>query len=594
MRTRKVGVRWQSEAATPLFHAVGPQLSSPVPGKRCRAPLATALHIFLACLLSAGAFAQPTLSGRVSGGFKAPSSTDAEGRRHVIKGSSMEPRGKDLLELTQPRVTRYNADDSEDMFMESAKCFYQTKQGMAYSPTNLAVRTADGRFSIEGVGWNWDLSGSLLTISNEVVAVVQKSALATNKMRGATNFVRITSKRFQQEGDAAKFLDSVLVRDGEDTLRCERLNIQFVKPGGAQKIEAFQNVEVDQGETHVRSGQASYDVKENIIRISEHPTWIVNQREGSADSLIIRRAEDTFSAMGNVYMKLPATNLVLDAGSTSQAATNRSVEIRSHDFDYQNARSNRLATAVYSGRVRVSQANALLTCEQLTANFGASNRLSHLLAERDVQMTSDKTKLSGREADYDLDSDKLVLKGDPRWHLDETIGKSDLLVFSPRTGAMEASQNVEVIVPGHTLGAVFSFPGQTNEIPETNSPLKITSQNLIRSTNLTVFEKNVLVADARGTIECGILTIAAGETNQTQTILAEQHVVIKQPNLTGFGERAEYDAGTGLVRLTGDPELLAPDKKLKADAFVIDRNRNTFSVSPGHYRIQLRLSKNPK
>jgi lipopolysaccharide export system protein LptA len=549
-----------------------------------------------AVTVATSVFAQPTLSGRVSGGFKAPSSTDAEGRRHVIKGSSMEPRGKDLLELTQPRVTRYNADDSEDMFMESAKCFYQTKQGLAYSPTNLTVRTADGRFSIEGLGWNWDLSGSLLTISNEVVAMVQKAALAnaTNKSRGATNLVRITSKRFQQEGDAARFLDSVLVRDGEDTLRCERLNIHFVKPGGAQKIEAFQNVELDQGETHVRSGQASYDMKENIIRISEHPTWIVNQREGSADSLIIRRAEDTLSAIGNVYMKLPVTNLVLDADSTNNAVTNRFVEIRSHDFDYQNARSNRQATAAYSGRVRVSQANALLTCEQLTATFGSSNRISRLLAEREVQMTSEKTKLSGREADYDLDQDKLVLKGDPRWQLEETKGKSDLLIFSPRTRAMEASQNVEVIVAGHALGAVFSFPGQTNDIPQTNSPLKITSQSLRRSTNVTVFQKDVLVGDARGTIACAILTIAAGETNQTQSIIAERNVVIKQPNFAGFGERAEYDASSGLVRLTGDPELLAPDKKLKADAFVIDRNRNTFSVSPGRYRLQLRLSNNPK
>jgi len=508
----------------------------------------------------------------------------------------MEPRGKDLFELTQPRVTRYNADDSTNMFIESASCFYQTRQSLAYSATNLTVRTADRRFSLEGLGWSWDLPNSLLLISNNVSAVVQKAALdtRTNNVRSATNFVHITSQRFQQEGDAARFLDSVLVQDGEDTLRCERLNIQFVKPGGAQKIEAFEKVQVDQGETHIRSGQASYDVKENIIRISEHPTWIVNQREGSADSLIIHRAENALSATGNVYMKLPVTNLVLGVESTNNPATNHFVEIRSQEFDYQTARSNRQATAVYTGSVRVSQADALLRCEQLTANFGASNRISRLLAERDVQMTSERAKLFGREADYDLDQDKLLLIGDPRWQLDETTGKSEFLAFFPKTRAMEASQNVEVVIPGHALGAVFAFPGQTNVMVQTNSPFKITSQSLTRSTNVTRFEKDVLVADARGTIACAILTILAGETNQTQSIVAEQHVVIKQPDLTGFGERAEYDASTGLVRLTGNPELLGPGKKLKADAFVIDRNRNTFSVSPGRYRIELQLSKNPK
>ncbi len=554
------------------------------------------IFAFCMTLLATWIFAQPTLSGKVSGGFKAPSSTDADGRRHVIKGESMEPRGKDLLELTQPRVTRYNADDSEDMFIESASCFYQTKQGLAYSPTNLTVRTADRRFSIEGVGWNWDLSGSLLTISNQVVAMVQKGVLAnaTNNLRGGTNFVHITSKRFQQEGDAARFLDSVLVRDGEDTLRCERLNIQFVRPGGAQKIEAFENVQVEQGETRIRSGHASYDVKENIIRVSEHPNWIVNQREGSADSLVIHRLEDKLSANGNVYMRLPVTNLVLGTESTNSPATNRFVEIRSDDFDYQNASSNRQATAVYSGMVRVSQADAFLTCGKLTANFGASNRMSRLLAERDVQLISDKARLFGSEADYDLDNDKLSVKGEPRWQLDEIKGKSDFLVFFPKTRAMEASQNVEVLVPSHSLGSAFALPGLTNEPPKTNSPLKITSQNLTRSTNITVFQKDVLVVDDHGTIASGLLTIVGGETNQAQRIIAERQVVIKQPELTGFGERAEYDSSTGLVRLTGDPELVGPGKKLKADAFVIDRNRSTFSVSPGRYRIQLQPSKNEK
>jgi len=173
--------------------------------KRCAAAL-------LLAGWAAAAVAQPAISGRVSGGFQAPSNTDSDGRRHVVKGKDMESRGNNLLELTEPRVTRYNPDDTPDMFIESARCFYQTKAGTAYSPANLAVRTADSRFSIEGTGWHWDLSGSLLTISNEVTALVQKAVLTSSEPGApgsaaprAQTAVRITSARFQQEGDAASF-----------------------------------------------------------------------------------------------------------------------------------------------------------------------------------------------------------------------------------------------------------------------------------------------------------------------------------------------------------------------------------------------------
>src|SRR5262249_16848235 len=148
----------------------------------------------------------------------------------------------------------------------------------------------------------------------------------------------------------------------ENTLRCERLNIEFVKPGGAQKLEALQNVEMHQGDIEIRSGQAVYEVKTNLIRILEHPVWAANQGNGSADIVGIDVTNDTLNAHGHVYMKLPATNAVLsvDAGQTNTPGTNRFVEIRAQQFDYQSARSNRQARAVYTGMVRASQDAATL------------------------------------------------------------------------------------------------------------------------------------------------------------------------------------------------------------------------------------------
>src|SRR5206468_2042163 len=153
------------------------------------------------------------------------------------------------------------------------------------------------------------------------------------------------------------------------------------------------------------------------IRISEHPSWVASQREGSADLLVLHRAEDSLSATGHVYMKLPLTNLVLatDSPATNSPGMNRFVEIRSERFNYQNARSNQLASALYDGTVRALLGDATLSCEQLTADFGLSNRLSRLHAEREVEMVAEKSRVFGRDADYDLDHDKLIVQGDPRW-----------------------------------------------------------------------------------------------------------------------------------------------------------------------------------
>ena len=245
------------------------------------------------------AYAQPKISGKISGGFQAPTSTDERGRRHVLKGETAEPRGDNVYELTQPRVTSFNADDSPEMYIEAPRCFYHLRQNSAYSDSGLSVRTADGRFAIQGVGWNWNPESAVLVISNDVVAFVQKSALATNlsgKIGGTNTPVRISSKRFLQAGEKASFEGDVVVQDGPDRLSCSRLEIVFVKPEGLQTIEAVGNVELVQKTATVQSGRAIYDLKKNEVRITEEPRWNSEQREGSAKTLVLNRLENSLVA----------------------------------------------------------------------------------------------------------------------------------------------------------------------------------------------------------------------------------------------------------------------------------------------------------
>jgi lipopolysaccharide export system protein LptA len=570
--------------------------------------------LFALLLICVSYAAQSSISGRVSGGFQAPTSTDAQGRRSVLKGESMEQRGSNVVEIIQPRVVNYNADDTPDMLMNSPECLYDMKASIAQSASTLSVRTADERFSITGTGWRWEPSASLLLISNSVSATVRKPALNTNAVSALPNTnepVKISSTRFQQDGDALSFIGTVRVLEGTNTLLCDRLNLATEKPGGVQKIDAIGSVKVSQGGTEVLSGKAHYDFKENIVHFSDHPKWIADRRQGSSDLLTLNRSNDTVYAEGKVYMKLPMTNVVAastvapdaiapstNAPSASES-TNRYLEVFANKFTYEQATSNRLARAIYEQEVRVLHEDETITCARLVVNFGPDSRIQHIRAEENVVIENGDNKAFGDLAEYDLGAQSIVLTGKPHWTLGDRKGSSQRLIFLTQTRETLALENVEMILPGQSLGGMFTLGVAANSAntaehpataPQTNSPMIITSDSFSHGDNLSVFQGSVRAHDDRGSIDCALLTIVTGVSNKVERMVAERNVVVRQPTMAAFGERAEYNTSDELVRLTGHPELIMPDKTLRADAFIIDRRRNTFSVSPGKYRIELQAT----
>jgi lipopolysaccharide transport protein LptA len=553
------------------------------------------LLLFLLLASFSSFAAQPALTGRISGGFQAPTSTDTQGRRHVLKGTNAEPRGDNIFLITEPRVTSYNADDTPDMFIESPRCLYDMKSNLASSDSRLSVRTADGRFAIEGIGWRWDPGAALLSISNQVAALVQESSLSglsTNAAAATNKPIHITSTRFLRDADSASFLEQVLVRDATNTLTCDRLNLELGK-GGVQKIEALQNVHLDQGDTKVISGSATYDLKENIIRITKQPKWALQSREGSAELLIVNRSNNTFFAEGKVYMKLPVTNVVAQT-LTNAPSTNQFVEITSDKFTYQNAMSNRPALAIYTDHVRILRNDASIECDRLIANFDASNRVTHVKAEQNVSITDGPNKAFGNEGNYDFATEKVTLTGHPHWTMGDKTGHSDTMIFLTKTQELLALGHVELVLPGESVSGVFQFSPSSNRVAQTNGPMTIQAKSLSHAENVAVFQGGVQASDSRGTIDCELLTVVTGASNQVQRIIADKGVSIKQQDLAALGEKAEYNAQTGLLRLTGKPELIMPDKTLRADEFIIDRRKNTFSVSPGKYVMRVQARRNEK
>jgi lipopolysaccharide export system protein LptA len=334
--------------------------------------------------------------------------------------------------------------------------------------------------------------------------------------------------------------------------------------------------------------------------------------------LTLNRSNDTVYAEGTVYMKLPMTNVVAapaampnaaasavvpDAAApstnvpTASESTNRYLEVFANKFTYEQATSNRLARATYEGKVRVLHEDQTITCARLVVNFGPDNRIQHIRAEENVVIENGENKAFGDLAEYDLGAQSIVLTGKPHWTLGNRTGSSQRLIFLTQTRETLALENVEMTLPGQSLGGMFTL-GATNRLnasdhsapARTNSPMVITSDSFSHGDNLSVFQGSVRARDDRGSIECALLTIVTGVSNKVERLVAERNVIIRQPEMAAFGDRAEYNTSDELVRLTGHPELIMPDKTLRADAFIIDRRRNTFAVSPGRYRIELQAA----
>lgn len=542
--------------------------------------------------------------------FEAPAQT-GEGKRSLIKGSDARPVGNEIYEITSAQVTVYNPDDTVDMLVESPLCQVNMDRKspeaqVASSSTNLFVRTGDEKFAIEGVGWRWDPNLSTLSISNQVVARIRKTAissantnatadLAAKEESGGNTHIRVTSQRFEHKGEMAVFAGKVLVEDGLDTLNCEILKVHFREKAGVQLIEAEEKVHLVQGETEATGGKAVYNVREDTFRLLDKPAWRAGDREGRSELLVIHRTNNTFKAEGNVYMKLPYTNSVTGSRGTPQGRvgkTNSFVEVYADYFDYFGGpRTAAVATAYYRGDVKVLHGEGEILCRFLTVLFSPKqNKLVNVVAEDDVRIQSGKNTAFGQKAVYDLVEEKITLTGQPHWVMEDKSGSSEVVVFFPETEELLALQKVRMRLPSGSVGEMDLLGGASQKSRpqgrDTNAFMTITADIFSRKDDVSVFRDNVQVEDQQGRLRSEMLTVLTSGTNQVQRIVARHNVVLEQEEMIATGQEAVYSLATGLMELTGNPRIKQEDRTVTAEQFIINRPENTFTMRGRKWKIE--------
>jgi hypothetical protein len=175
-----------------------------------------------------------------------------------LRGKDVRPGGQGIVQITGMQAETYRGQE-KDMIVEAPECRFDTKANVASSGGALSIRTADGRFSIQGEGFQWQMGdsrqNSKLMISNQVQSLVRKRGMSVKAagsgassgaagnataMETSTNdWIRITSRQFEYQSDRATFRGEVRVEDPEGNLTAEVLIVVFRDESGVlERIEA--------------------------------------------------------------------------------------------------------------------------------------------------------------------------------------------------------------------------------------------------------------------------------------------------------------------------------------------------------------------
>lgn len=93
-----------------------------------------------------------------------------------LSGAEARPQAGGLLVITELKLEIFDTNGAPEVVIRAPHCVYDTQKGVANSPGHLRLETGDGDSHVEGDGFLWRQSSSLLTISNHVRTVIEKTS----------------------------------------------------------------------------------------------------------------------------------------------------------------------------------------------------------------------------------------------------------------------------------------------------------------------------------------------------------------------------------------------------------------------------------
>lgn len=470
-------------------------------------------------------------SGRIDQYYPAPHETQIKTR--VESSGSSGVQGGGAMLMKDVKVQTWLVTGQPEIILETPECTFDQKANVFSSPGPLKIRTGDGRLSIEGEGFTFYQTNSVLFISNQVHTAVHSppptpSTATAPKLAGpAVGSVQVFSDRFQffYETGSGIYEGHVRVTGTNLSMSCGNAHVSVPTEHEAtnaptdqrtlQSITATDAVVIDYEmedqnirKIHVTGERAIYQAGNEITTITGHPTWQADQRDGHGDELVLDATNKTFRVTGNAFLKIPAQALGENSFLPAAAAQSRPGSSSTIGFVEVNCDHYLLQTnfASFGGSVQVTRLTegkqaGMMTCSNLNLYFGGTNQVQQMIAERNVVIEQTTNSFKADRAVYTGTNHLLEFTGNPSWRSGEREGKGELVEVNLQDEQMTVVTNAFLRLPAGQLGESFAPAG-----PTTSTAKSIASRtgrtNAVASVTKTAAEKKNAAGPQFADITC--------------------------------------------------------------------------------------------
>jgi len=272
------------------------------------------------------------------------------------------------------------------------------------------------------------------------------------------------------------------------------------------------------------------------------------------------------------------------------------IEIRADYFEYL----GESGLGLYRRNVRVTGSNDLsLTSEKLEFELPFKERqLKTLKAEQNVVVDHGGVHAAGQTALYSSATGLIHLLGHPAWRKELQEGRGDQLIIDRTNKIFRAEGKAWVRMPAQGL-SLSSFLSPSNTVSAasastTNQFVEVSSDYHEFSTNIAFFGNHVTVTElvagqTRGTMSCGVMQVSYTGSNQLQTLVAQNDVVIRDATNVLSGGKAFFNGTNGVLELTENPAWSSGSRSGKGDLIRVNTRTNEMLVQ-GHALMRLPAS----
>jgi lipopolysaccharide export system protein LptA len=558
----------------------------------------------------------------VTGGFKsseyypAPNETQM---KSLLEGAGAQPQPDGRLLVTEAKYRSFRTNNEVELSVEAPQCLYDRGRKAISSSGPLRMQIANGQFSIQGEGFLYQQTNSILQVSNRVHTILhpelvgpQAGSARTNGPAEAAPGIDIFSDQFEYSEQSGRGVYQGNVRVAGTNLAATAGRLTILLPMAERRLQSLlaeQNVIVDYEKIHATGERAAYSADTDLVRMTGQPTWRMEERQGSGEELVLDRTNRVLQANGHARLEMPTQNMGLSHflsqsssnSATSLPSTNQFVEILCASYEL------RTNLAVFHDQVTVSdrlgeELRGKMSCGLMTLTFTGTNELQKMLAEHQVVIAQTNQQFTAETAEYTAADGLLNLSGNPAWRAGTREGKGDLMRVNLAHEEMLVHGNAFMRLPAAELGrTAFSARGPSaggRSKIATNEFAEIFSNEYLLTPAAALFRGGVRIEHPQIKETCEELTMLS-----LPELGSAGRLVIAEPAVTfdmvddqgrtfhGTGDKAVYThrlttvLTNDMMELTGHPAVLAATNVVGRNSIITLDLTSQKLVAPGKYNI---------